>query len=472
MPRSKGTPNVNLTRLKADPIYFARQICHMEPTPQQAEMLMAIVPPGAKVSVRSGHGPGKTTGLSILILWFVSMYTHCRVPCTAPSGHQLFDNLWPEIHKWRDRMHLLWKRDLVVTADKVFVKEAEKTQFAVARTARKETPDALQGFHADHLMFVVDESSGVDDKIFEVAEGSLSTAGARVVMTGNPTRTDGFFYRSHHQDRKNWTTLHFSCLDSPNPPVDPNYAVTMREKYGEDSNIYRVRVLGEFPKSSDDVLIPLDWVEMAMNREYEAGATEKIAGLDVARFGDDSTALVVRGGSNILFMDKWRGRDLMESVGRVADYYHHKIFTRVVVDSIGMGSGVVDRLKELGVPVVGVNVGEIPAYKQKFNRLRDQLWWQQREFFESKDVAVSTDIDKELREDFMGQITSVRYGFTSSGKIKIEDKSEMKKRGLASPDLGDAVCLTLAEGVGEGRRRNYTVVNTVERASSAWGARI
>lgn len=454
-----------IRQIKQDAVRFVRTVLGAEPSDQQAKLLSAVSVPGAHVSIRSGHGTGKTTSLAWLVLWFVSLYNDCRIPCTAPTAHQLNDLLWPEISKWHEKLHPLWRRDLYITGDRVFVKNAEKTQYSVARTARKENPEALQGFHATNLLFLLDEASGIDEKIFEVAEGALSTPGARVVMTGNPTRTEGYFFRSHHQERKHWHTLHFNCLDSPH--VSPDYIEKMKERYGEDSNIYRVRVLGDFPEASDDILIPLSWVEDAVGRDVQFPAAQRIAGLDVARFGDDATSMIVRQGGSINHLQQWRNKDLMQTVGIIAEAYRHqKLFDVIFVDSIGLGSGVVDRLNEMQIPTVAVNVAESTSQKEKFNRLRDQLWWACREFFQAKQCAIDPVVKGMWLDDLMGQLTSIRYGFTSNGKIKIEDKQEMKDRGLESPNLADALCLTFAEGVG--RHQKAQAKTPKKKSARGW----
>jgi hypothetical protein len=433
-----------------NPRAFVRDSFGVEPTAQQGSILDAIAPRGAHVSVRSGHGVGKTTTLAWLVIWFLCLHDDCKVPCTAPSSHQLFDLLWAEIAKWSGKLCPFYRRALEVRADRAFIVGNEKTRFAVARTARKDSPEALQGFHADNLLFLIDEASGVDDPVFEVAEGALSTPGARVLLCANPTRTDGYFFNTHNRDRASWTTLRCSSLDSP--LVAPEYGAQIAAKYGgTDSNVYRVRVLGEFPLSSDDVLIPLDWATSAVDRPVVPGASERIAGLDVARFGDDSTALVIRHGGKILHVSEWRGADLMQTCGKVVAMFRPKVgpgvFDRVHVDSIGLGAGVVDRLMELGVPVLGVNVAETSPGDEQFNRLRDQLWWLTREWFGKKDVCIDkAACPTDLREQLIAELCSVRYGFTSSGKTKVEGKDEMKARGLVSPNLADALCLTFAEG--------------------------
>ncbi len=164
-------------------------------------------------------------------------------------------------------------------------------------------------------------------------------------------------------------------------------------------------------------------------------------------------------------VEEWRNKDLMQTTGRVAEAFAKNEFDRVMVDSIGLGAGVVDRLVEMGVPAVGINVAESSPQKEQFNRLRDQLWWACREFFTEQKSCLEPKIP--LLENLIGELSSVRYGYTSTGKIKIEGKDDMKKRGMQSPNLADALCLTFAEGVSPKARiiRPFTVKKQV---SDGW----
>jgi hypothetical protein len=438
---------------RADPVLFVREVIGAQPDKDQQQILMAMAAPGAHVSVRSGHGIGKSCVEAWLILWFLCLFRDCRIPVTAPTSHQLFDVMWSEIAKWRAVMHPWFRAMIVQTSDRLYIEGAEKTMFSVARTSRKDQPEALQGFHATNLLFVCDEASGIPDEVFQVAEGALSGAGSRIILMGNPTRSDGYFFETHTKDRKNWTTFAINSENSPR--ADKTHIQRMADKYGRDSNIYRVRVLGEFPTSSDDTLIQLDWCESAIGRDISVTAAfKRIAGLDVARFGDDSCALAVRSGPILRSMEEWRQKDLMTTVGKVVQAYREKrAFDIVYVDAIGMGAGVVDRLKEQGIPCFAVNVAESPSMQGRFNRLRDELWWACREWFREKgcriDPAVNTPDPvtlENLGSALLGELTQVRYAITSSGKIQIESKDDMKKRGLASPNLADALCLTFAAG--------------------------
>ena len=349
------------------------------------------------------------------------------------------DILHPEVSKWH-RMMPPWLKDrLTMTQDHLSLLGFEKTAFASFRTARKDKPEALQGFHDENLLVVVDEASGVDDVIFEVAEGTLSTEGARVLMTSNPTRLSGYFYDSHHRQRKHWQCLKVGCAESSQ--VSDQYINEMAEKYGKDSNVYRIRVLGEFPIEDEDAVIPLSLAEAARYREVEKiSAIMPVWGLDVARFGNCKTALSKRQGNHFIEKKTWRKRDTMEVAGLIMHEYENTpsdlLPAKIYVDVIGIGAGVVDRLRELGLPVVGVNVGETAA-TPRFNKLRDELWWRSREWLEALDSYMDD-------EELVGELCTVTYKYQSNGKLKIESKEDMIKRGVESPDIADSFVLTFA----------------------------
>lgn len=402
---------------------------------------------GDRIAIRSGHGVGKTTWISLCILGYMATHLPCKIPVTANRQDQLSDVIWSELKYWHKRLHPAIRNLIEVTSDKIAWKSDPDMGFAVARTARKESPEAFQGFHSKHLLFVADEASGIDDVIFEVGQGAMSTAGAKTILTGNPTRTSGYFYNAFHKNRKRWWTRRVSCLECIEegvPWVSKDYPEEVADEFGLESNVYRYRVLGEFAKEDDDSVIPLHEIEASVGRDVSL-AGKCVWGLDVARFGDDRTALVKRFGNTVLERSQyWRGKDLMTVSGMVKKEYDETPKRlkphSINVDSIGLGAGVADRLRELGLPVFDVNVGESAPNDDKFVRLRDELWWKGREWFLGRDVKLTDD------DVLVGELSSVKYGYTSSGKIKVESKDEMKKRGVMSPDIADAFLLTFAGG--------------------------
>ena len=444
------TPQKNKTNLlknkinlwRSQPEKFVEHVFGAKPEKWQARVLQSLVEHD-KIAIRSGHGVGKTALLSWIIFWWLLTRFPAKAACTAPTAHQLSDVLWGELAKWHRKMPEPLGSLFQVQSDRVCFKQESQNAFAVARTARKEQPEAFQGFHATHMLFLIDEASAVDDIIFEVGQGAMSTKGAKTLMVGNPTRTQGYFYDAFHKNRSQWQCFRVSCLDSSQ--VDKKYAHHMSEAYGEDSYIYRVRVLGEFPKAEVDVLIPLHLCESATQREIPDSEHYPVWGVDIARFGHDASALVKRQGSKILEPPLcWHNKDTMQMVGLIVEAYnatdHSQKPQTIYVDAIGIGAGVVDRLHELGLPVCGVNVAEQPSVKDRYERLRDELWFRARAWLEQRQCYIPN------HAKLIAELTAPRFKYTSQGKVKVESKDEMKKRGLTSPDIADAFCLTFAGG--------------------------
>lgn len=432
---------------------FAEEALGAKPTPQQWEASKALVE-RRRVSVRSGHGTGKSTFEAWCVLWFLCCYFPTKVPCTAPTSHQLNDILWAEIAKWhramRERVPEL-ASEFEWVSEQYRLKSAPTESFAVARTSRPEQPEALQGFHSDNLLFLIDEASGIPEAVFQVAEGALSTPGAFVFMAGNPTRMEGYFYDSHHKQRAQWAALHWNGEESP--LVSKQYIEEMRQKYGADSAIYRIRVRGDFAGNPDGV-IPLPLIEGAIDRAIKPFG-DHVWGVDVARFGDDRTALAKRSKNTLLDKVKfWQGKDTMQTAGLIKiEYDNAKVKpVSINVDVIGLGAGVVDRCREMGLPVRGINVAESASVKDQYNRLRDELWFEAREWFDRRDVSMPDD------ESLIAELTLPSFKVLSNGKKQVESKDEMKKRGVTSPDLADAFCLTFAAG-GPGRSNWKKTIN-------------
>lgn len=440
-----ASPNpfaIAIPRYARAPVAFVREVLGAEPDPWQLEALRALSRGETRLSIRSGHGVGKSTFASWVIIWFVCTRAPHKVGVTAPSAPQLFDALWAEMKSWLTRLPEAWRDLFDVTSDRVTLKADPDGCFVTARTARPDKPEALAGLHSLHLLFVVDEASGVDEAVFESAGGSMSTAGAITVLLGNPTRSTGHFWRTHNLERERWWTWRVSSADSPR--VTKDYVEEVRNRWGEASNQYRVRVLGEFPLADDDTVIPGVLVDEAMARSAIPDATAELWGVDVARFGSDASVLIKRRGWIVPEMPRrWRGIDLMALAGAIKAEYD---ITKgsgsrpalIVVDSIGLGAGVVDRLAEQHVPVVGVNVAEAASAAGRFARLRDELWIRAREWLESKRCQLPR--DDALRAD----LVAPRMKYLSDGKLQVESKVALRSRGFASPDSADAFCLTFA----------------------------
>ena len=258
-----------------------------------------------------------------------------------------------------------------------------------------------------------------------------------------------------------------SCYDSPY--VSEDFVEEMKSQYGEDSNVFKVRCLGEFATESDDSLISRHLVDDAVRRDVEAMMIAPIWGLDVAAYGSDRCALAKRQGNVLLEPVKsWQGKDLMETVGMVLTEYEATSFmerpSEICVDSIGIGAGVCSRLQELGLPARSINVAESPSLGNRYARLRDELWFKAREWYEARDCSMPD------QDELINELTSLRFKILSSGKFKAESKDELKRRGLRSCDLADAFVLTFGSQAmrAAGSVNHYSFQGALNYGSMSW----
>jgi hypothetical protein len=425
------------------PVEFVRNVLKAEPLPWQVEFMNAVARSERRISVRAGHGVGKSTACSWVIIWHALTRFPQKTVCTAPTAGQLFDALFSEVKKWVQLLPEFLKDLLEVQSERISLKGAAETSFISARTSSAERPEALAGVHSEHVLLICDEASAIPEPVFESAAGSMSGHSATTILIGNPTRNSGLFFRTHHGLKTDWFTMHVSCVDIP--LVSEDFVNQIKATYGEDSNAFRVRVLGEFSLRDDDVLIPAELVDAAMVRDIPVATTDPLVyGLDVARFGNDRSVLCKRRGNVVVEFKTWQNLDLMQLVGAVVnESKQDEKVDEVLVDSIGLGSGVADRLRELGFNVRDVNVSESSAMNPQANRLRDDLWLQCRDWLREK--ACKLPKNDELRME----LVSPTYKFTSTGKIQVEPKDSLKKRGLRSPDIADALCLTFASSAAQ-----------------------
>jgi hypothetical protein len=430
-----------ITLYRTDPVLFVKEVLGVEPDEWQQDFLNAVASGERKISIRSGHGVGKSTTASWAMLWFLLTRYPVKVVVTAPTSAQLYDALFAELKRWVKELPQPIQELLDVKQERIELKASATEAFISARTSRAEQPEALQGVHSDNVMLVADEASGVPEAVFEAAAGSMSGHNALTILLGNPVRSSGFFFETHNRLKDEWWTRRVSCLDSTR--VSKEYVQDMKSRYGEESNAYRIRVLGEFPRSDDDTIIPMELLESAKHRDTRAYEDAPIVwGLDVARFGSDSSVLCKRQSNVVHTLERWRNLDLMQLTGAVVAQYeacdHKNRPAEILVDSIGLGAGVVDRLRELKLPARGINVSESPAMGGTYLNLRAELWHKAKAWLEKRDCKIPNN------EDLIGELATVRYTFTSNGKIKIESKDDIRRRGLKSPDMADAFVLTFA----------------------------
>jgi hypothetical protein len=315
-------------------------------------------------------------------------------------------------------------------------------------------PERFQGHHADHLLLVVDEASGVDESIFEAAEGFLTAEGAKVLLIGNPTRIGGQFHRAFTSERARWNQIHISVLDSPNYTDEQvpahvarslpraSWAEEARAAWGEDSPMYQVRVLGNFPSHAENAVIPLHAVEQAQQRDLPADPnveTDIVIGCDVARYGSDETVITRKVGPQVRVLEHYHGQPTTVTARKIIAYAEEtqQHVTRIVIDDAGVGGGVTDMLAEDGRWSVTAFNGAESAYRSEYPNRRSELW------FEA--AAQMADLDLDEDEQLAADLTSPRYQLNMKNQRQVEPKDETKRRLGRSPDRADAVLLTLVK---------------------------
>ena len=452
-----------LLRYAKNPVEFAKDVLRVEPLQWQSEFMQAVAnarmgKPNSqdeltkmRFAIRSGTGVGKTASVAMLTLWHLACFTDSKIAVTAPTAPQIKAVMWPELKRWisniPSELKIIFPYD--ATGDQIRLYE----NFAVARTAREESPESFQGLHSKNIMLIADEASGVPHAVYMAGQGVMSSEGAITIMIGNPTRAVGYFFDAFHGDSHLYWTKRVGCDMSP--MVSPAYLKDMKKKHGENSYEYQVRVLGNFFLEDTSIIIPRPWIDEAVERDVTPDSDYIVWGVDVSD-GRDKSALSKRKG-NIL-MDKpksWGGKDIMASVGIVADEYfgckRGEEPDEICVDAIGMGTAFAGRLAEVlkGEPVkiTRVNVALTGAkIGERFTSRRVELWAHGRAWFES----ALTRIPKGC-ETLAAQLSSVEWEVKdSNGKWTIIDK----KAGGSSPDEADSFLLTFG-GV-KGAKSSFT----------------
>lgn len=439
-----------LKRWQEKPWEFCADVLRAEPLEWQVKFMNAVSlakrglpnsPDGScktRFAIKSGTGVGKTFTVAALILWGLACFPDTKIPVTAPTSPQLKAVLWPELAKWINNIPPGLKSlfPFEHQTDRINMLD----NFAVARTARDESPESFQGYHASSVMLVADEASGVGDPIFLAGQGVMAEKGAVTILIGNPTRASGFFFNCFNSPF--WWTMTVSCADSPR--VTKQYIEEMRQEHGENSYEFQVRVLGCFHLEESGVIIPYPWVKDAIDKDVGPDSDYIVWGFDVSD-GRDRSALAKRCGNRLMEVKSWGGKEALVSVGVVVDEYYatplDKRPDEICVDAIGMGATAAQRLAEVlktdpvviskvNVAITGAKVGP------RFTSHRVELWDRGRKWFESNMVRIPAGAER-----FYKQISSVEWEVKdSNGKWSIVDKHVSG----TSPDEGDAFLLTFS----------------------------
>ncbi len=412
-------------------------------------------------AVASGHGVGKSALVSWLTLWAFSTFPGTRGVITANTETQLKTKTWVELSKWF-RLFIA-KEMFQLSATRLSSLDPDlENEWRIDQVAWSErTVESFAGLHnqGKRILVVFDEASAIPDNIWETTEGALTDSDTQILwfVFGNPTRSTGRF-RECFPGGRHFSTWHTTAVDSRTVTITNKDQIAKWVKaYGEDSDFVRVRVKGQFPRVGAMEFISIADVELAMQREPQVHLHDPLVlGVDVARFGDDKSVIFIRKGRDAATYPPlvFSGVDTMALAGKVAEAFGQYHADAVFVDGGGVGGGVVDRLRQLHVPVIEVQFGGKPDRLgtgessddgTQYANKRAEMWGFMRAALRDGLAlpSESTEWGRQIKEELVGP----QYGFNAANAIQLERKEDMKKRGLASPDLADGLALTYAYAV-------------------------
>lgn len=400
------------------------------------------------ISIMSGKGTGKDAWTSWVIIWFQTFFDDALCPCTAPTDHQLKDVLWAEISRWL-RTSLV--KDLVIwQATKIFnIKGQGRNWFAIPRTANlkssaEEQALTLQGFHSPNMMLVVDEASGVPDPVFEAFDSTMTAPNNFALLIFNPNRSTGYALKTHIKNRQDWICLHWNAEDSE--LVTRESIAKKKEMYGEDSNYYRVNVLGLPPTADSDSLIPWDWIMDARARDIEPDESDYLIKACDFGAGGDKSIILTRQGGRIMSIRENSTKDSNELVDWVVADFVRDEADMLLGDNIGIGWAVMGQLKSRlsGSKVRCVDSRNRASRPERFSNKRAEMYWNLRTDFENKDISLK-DLTEYQYDRIMGQLNATKY--SDDGRtISIINKRKIKDVTGESPDDTDALAISSALG--------------------------
>jgi hypothetical protein len=430
------------------------------PEPWQRDVLgqigssLAGASDAVRIAVASGHGVGKSALVAWVIVWALATFRDTRGVVTANTAAQLRTKTWPELTKWLRLAVCADWFEITATAIASVEPVHERTWRIDAVPWNLRSTEAFAGLHNQgrRLFVAFDEASAIPDLVWETIEGALTDRDTEILWlaTGNPTRNTGRFRECFGRFRHRWQRHQ---VDGRKVSLtDRNEIARWAADYGDDSDFFRVRVKGEFPRGGALQFIDGETVDEATRRPAESHLRQPlIMGVDCARGGDDQSAIWFRRGLDARTIPaiKLRVRDLMVLAGKVAEQAVRHRAAAVFIDEGGIGAGVVDRVRQMlpGFLVVGINFGSradrytlgdgMPLTANK----AAEMWASMREWLRTGAIPD----DPELK----GELTGREYGFNLHNAIQLERKEDMKKRGLSSPDNADGLALTFAYPVAD-----------------------
>lgn len=446
---------------REDPVLWAKERIGMYLWSVQRDIATALVD-NARVVVKSSHSTGKTFLAAIIVCWWIDVHPPMEtlVVSTAPTANQVNKLLWEYIR--------VIHRENGLRGDVSEAAEWKSEQRDVIGQGRKPSDtniSAFSGSHAKYLLCVLDEAGGIPDVLWTGMRAITTGAFNRTLAIGNPDDPATEFGRIFLNDQKQWTKFTISAFDSPNftgevvPQVITDNLITQkwvaeaRETWGEDDPRYQSKVLAEFPDMSENTMFPPKMLQASIEAVCIPGAEDRpVFGVDIARFGNDKTTVVMNWGGVITVVDSWQGLDTVESAERVNKLALSYGVSEVRIDGSGLGAGVVDTLNRLAIgnfmifemignaasPDLDKWVNARAFWHDYCRMLLRQLKISLPDFYGGKERA---DNDAKILYDELG---GIKFKFGARSALQIESKDEMRRRGLKSPDFSDALQYAIA----------------------------
>lgn len=421
-----------------------------------------------ETATASGHGIGKSALTSWVILFLMSTRANCRGVVTANTGDQLRTKTWSELAKWHGLCITGHWFDLSSGKGNLSLvhKESPTTWRTDAQTCREENSESFAGLHNRNstAFYLFDEASAIPDKIWEVSDGGLTDGEPMRLAFGNPTRPDGRFCDCW--SRGDVITRNIDSREVEGANLE--YLNALIDYHGEESDEAKVRVRGQFPSTAENQFIAGHLIDSAVSAEdvSEDKGAPTVIGVDVARFGSDSSVIYVRVGKDARSVPPlmFKGLDLMAFAHEVACVVDRLNPEGVFIDGGGVGGGVIDRLRQMGYSVTDVQFGGAARNQSRWRNRRIEMWGDLALWLEHGGV-----IPKSLPGDYnlAKELSGPRYRYSPSGQKVLESKDEMKARGAHSPDVADALALTFANKVA---RRDIVKSRRRRRSAVALGA--
>ena len=432
----------NQREIASDPVKWVEEVLGESPWSKQKEIAYSVRD-NRRTAVQSCHDVGKSYIASRLICWWISAHPpgEAFVVTSAPTFQQVRAILWREIGKAHAKGNLIGHTN--ETEWKI-----GKELVGFGRKPSDYSPTAFQGIHARYVLVVLDEACGVPESLWDAADTLITNEQSRILAIGNPDDPTSEFAKICSSGT-DWHKIRISAFDSPNLTgevvpdmvrdllVSETWVEEKRKKWGEKHPFWQSKVLGLFPQQSATALLPLNMLLEATRRDLDVSDAKEVAlGVDVARFGTDRTVIALRRGGQGRIVHNVIGSDTMETAGLVRRYLKLHNASIAGIDTVGVGGGVYDRLAEDNEPVHEMVAAGRPRDYATFSNCRAEWYWNFREMLERGEL----DLDPE-DEDLLSELAGMQFKIDTRGRIIIESKEDMKKRGMNSPDLADAMVL-------------------------------